>query len=108
MIQLRAFKLLYSSVMFQLHSGENDALSILSELNSLYDLTFGDNQDEKSSTSEMLVELLLGLVSKTSLWLRKLAQQVFTAFASQIRLEGLQLLFDVSVFQLGFHYGSIM
>jgi DNA polymerase phi len=45
--------------------------------------------------SEVLVEVLLGFLSKQSTLLRKLSEQVFASFASTLTSAGLQLLLDV-------------
>jgi DNA polymerase phi len=45
--------------------------------------------------SEVLVEVLLGFLSKESTLLRKLSEQVFASFASTLTPAGLQLLLDV-------------
>ncbi|KAI9788137.1 MAG: DNA-directed DNA polymerase [Peltula sp. TS41687] len=92
---LRALKLLYSLVMIQLYNGESDALSVLMDLSVLCDNMQGKNDEGDHNATEVLVELLLGLVSKPSALLRKLAQQVFGALTSELTHSGLQLLFDV-------------
>lgn len=83
--------------MLQLYNGDSDALSVLMDLGALCDNLQGNRGNGDDNTSEVLVELLLGLVSKPSALLRKLAQQVFGALASELTQQSLQLLFDVSL-----------
>jgi DNA polymerase phi len=94
---LQALAMLYALVIFQLYNGESDAVSLLDELKLCYDkLVRGKNNTEaKSEASVVLVEILLSFMSKQSALLRKIAQQVFIAFSSEITEEGLKLLIDV-------------
>ncbi|KAI9824886.1 MAG: DNA-directed DNA polymerase [Thelocarpon impressellum] len=94
--QIQAFKLLYSLVVFQIYDGFEDGLSVLSEIDHCFEKYFAEkNGATPDASSEVLVEVLLSLVSRTSALLRKLSHQVFTAFAREISKEGLQLLLDV-------------
>ncbi|KFY25934.1 hypothetical protein V493_04360 [Pseudogymnoascus sp. VKM F-4281 (FW-2241)] len=95
-IPLEALALLYALVVFQLLNGESDAASVLDELKLCYDkLIRGKEDEEGQDVSQVLVEILLSLMSRSSLLLRKVAQHVFTAFASEITAEGLALMTDV-------------
>lgn len=51
--------------------------------------------DQTESHSEILVEIILGFLSKPSALQRKLSEQVFASFASRMTLNGLKLLLDV-------------
>jgi DNA polymerase phi len=94
---LQAFAMLYALVIFQLYNGESDAVSLLDELRLCYDklIRGKDNTESKSEASVVLVEILLSFMSKQSVLLRKIAQQVFIAFSGEITEEGLKLLVDV-------------
>ncbi|KFZ09768.1 hypothetical protein V502_08506 [Pseudogymnoascus sp. VKM F-4520 (FW-2644)] len=93
---LEALALLYALVVFQLLNGESDAASVLDELKLCYDkLIRGKEDEEGQDVSQVLVEILLSLMSRSSLLLRKVAQHVFTAFAGEITAEGLALMTDV-------------
>ncbi|KAL5350635.1 DNA-directed DNA polymerase [Pseudogymnoascus australis] len=95
-ISLEALALLYALVIFQLLNGESDAASVLDELKLCYDkLIRGKEDEEGQDVSQVLVEILLSLMSRSSLLLRKVAQHVFTAFAGEISAEGLALMTDV-------------
>lgn len=83
--------------MLQLYNGDSDALSVLVDLGALSDKLHSNTGEGDDNTSEVLVELLLGLVSKPSVLLRKVAQQVFGALTSELTQSSLQLLFDVSL-----------
>lgn len=95
-ISLEALALLYALVIFQLLNGESDAAAVLDELKLCYDkLIRGKEDEEGQDVSQVLVEILLSLMSRSSLLLRKVAQHVFTAFAGEITAEGLALMTDV-------------
>ncbi|OBT85679.1 hypothetical protein VE02_05935 [Pseudogymnoascus sp. 03VT05] len=95
-VSLEALALLYALVVFQLLNGESDAASVLDELKLCYDkLIRGKEDEEGQDVSQVLVEILLSLMSRSSLLLRKVAQHVFTAFATEITAEGLALMTDV-------------
>ncbi|KAA6413200.1 MAG: DNA polymerase V [Lasallia pustulata] len=87
---LRAFKLLYSLTILQTYNGDSDAVTILDELRSCYDSLVKHRENDKQGGPEILVEILLSLVSKPSLLFRRLAQQVFGAFAPRVNATGLQ------------------
>ncbi|OBT61708.1 hypothetical protein VE03_09412 [Pseudogymnoascus sp. 23342-1-I1] len=95
-VSLEALALLYALVVFQLLNGESDAAAVLDELKLCYDkLIRGKEDEEGQDVSQVLVEILLSLMSRSSLLLRKVAQHVFTAFAGEITAEGLALMTDV-------------
>ena len=97
---LRAFKLLYSLTILQMYNGDSDAVTILDELRNCYDSLVKHREKDKQGGSEVLVEILLSLVSKPSLLFRRLAQQVFGAFAPCVNATGLQSMIAVSQFNL--------
>ena len=93
---LDALALLYALVIFQLLNGEADAASVLDELKLCYDKLIRGKEDAGGhDVSQVLVEILISLMSRSSLLLRKVAQHVFTAFADEITAEGLALMTDV-------------
>ncbi len=91
---LRALEWLYSLLIFEMYNANEDALPVLSDVKVICDKTL---EDDGEDTSAVLTELLLMLVSKPSALLRKLAQQVFGAFTSDLTADSLQLLYDVSI-----------
>ncbi|KAI1134949.1 DNA polymerase phi-domain-containing protein [Hypoxylon sp. FL0543] len=80
--------LLYAITILQLYDGEPDAISILGDLE-----RFSVEMKIRGvGNSEHLVEILLTLVSQQSLMVRRISEQVFEAFTSQISPGGLDLL----------------
>ncbi|KAH0564905.1 hypothetical protein GP486_001704 [Trichoglossum hirsutum] len=94
---LHAFELLYSLVILLLYNGDSDTLSILDELRICYDKVIRHRKTDENNVDPMgvLIEVLLSFISKPSVLLRKLAQQVFCAFAGDVNADSLQLLFNV-------------
>jgi DNA polymerase phi len=94
---LQALAMLYALVIFQLYNGESDAVSLIDELKVCYENLIHGNDDLKPGpdASVTLVEILLSFMSKQSLLLRKIAQQVFAAFSGDFEEESLKLLIDV-------------
>lgn len=86
----KAFKLLFSLSVIQVYNEETDVVPVLEDLEVCYK---GWKKDEESSS--MLVEILLSFISKPSTIYRKLAEQVFTAFATELTADGLQSMLDV-------------
>ncbi|KAG0125497.1 DNA polymerase phi-domain-containing protein [Tuber indicum] len=96
--QLESFELLYSLVILQILSGEPDALEVLDELSLCYERVIKKRKhatEDEVEVSEVLIEILLSFLSKPSVLLRKLAQQVFTAFVDSVTDAGLELLTNV-------------
>ncbi len=94
---LRAMKLLYSLTILEVYNGTADAVSLLDELKICYNELIQTNKANKvnSEASELLVEVLLSFISKPSVLFRKLAQQVFAAFASEFSSAGLKSMLNV-------------
>ncbi|KAK4991875.1 DNA-directed DNA polymerase [Elasticomyces elasticus] len=91
---LRAFKLLYSVTLIQAYNEEPDAIAILDELETCYTSRAEKGpQDENSFT--LLVEVLLSYMAKPSVLFRRLAEQVFGTFASELTADSLQSLLDI-------------
>lgn len=89
---LDAFEFLCSLAILQVYNGDPDAVSILDELQSFYDLSRNKTYQQGS---EVLIEVLLSFIAKPSQLFRRLAQQVFSVFAPQISPEGLQSMIKV-------------
>lgn len=92
---LRAFKLLYSLTILQVYNGDGDAVLVLDELKTCYDSLVKHSSADSDKASELLVEVLLSFVSKPSTLFRRLAEQVFTTFTTQINAAGLQAMVKV-------------
>ncbi|KAL8732927.1 MAG: hypothetical protein Q9181_003776 [Wetmoreana brouardii] len=92
---LDAFDLLCSLTILQIYNGDADAVSMLDELQDCYNLLIKRREEGKEQGAEVLVEVLLGFAAKPSQLFRRLAQQVFGAFASEISRNGLQSMIKV-------------
>lgn len=92
---LDAFELLYSLTVLQIYNGDADAVSILDELRSCYDVLVQPGNNGQHHGSEVLTEVLLSFVAKPSQLFRRLAQQVFTAFTPNLDRVGLEPIFKV-------------
>ena len=90
---LESIQLLYSMVLLQVYNADVEAVSILEELNVVFEGLLISNTFEKASAA--LVEVLLSLASKSSKLFRLLTQQVFSACASSVDYNGLQSMIKV-------------
>jgi len=94
---LRAFKLLYSLTIIQVYNGDADAVNVLDELKDCYDSLVEHRRKGEQGGSEVLVEILLSFVAKSSMMFRRLAQQVLSACASDVNRLGLQAMIKVGI-----------
>ena len=88
-----AFELLYSLTVLQVHNGEADAVGILAELNHRFEPLLRKNKPRQDSVT--LIEILLSFIAKPSQLFRRLAQEVFTACASELDDTALQSMIEV-------------
>lgn len=92
---LSAFTLLYSLTILQVYNFEADAVSMLDDLKLCYETLIKHRSKESHGGSDVLVEIILSLVSKRSVLFRRLGEQVFSAFVSDISETGLQSMTQV-------------
>ena len=92
---LRAFKLLYSLTILQVYNGDADSMNVLDELKGCYDSIVKHRRKGEQEGSEALIEILLSFVAKPSMMFRRLAQQVFSACASDMNSSGVQAMIKV-------------
>lgn len=93
---LLAFKLLYAMSILQFYNEEPDSVSLLEDLDVCYmSWQQGNRGDDTDQSFSMLIELLLSFASKPSAMFRRLAEQVFSAFAANITSDGLQSMVDI-------------
>ncbi|KAI5364242.1 putative DNA polymerase V/Myb-binding protein 1A [Septoria linicola] len=85
----KASQLLLALGILQVHKQEPDSIEVLK------DITDHFQSSKSEDSSLLLVELLLSFVAKPSALFRKLAEQVFAAFASEVTADGLQSLISV-------------
>ena len=90
----RALELLYSLTIIQVYNEEADAVGILIELNNSFNPLLHKKKPPQDSVT--LVEILLSFIAKPSQLFRRLAQQVFTACASELDDFALQSMIKVS------------
>ena len=92
---LRAFKLLYSLAILQVYNGDVDSMNVLDDLKDCYTSLVKHRKKGEQQGSEALIEILLSFVAKPSLMFRRLAQQVFSACASDLNSTGMQSMIKV-------------
>ena len=92
---LQAFKLLYSITIIEVYNGDTDAMNVLDELKDCYTSLVKHRRKGEQEGPEALVEILLSFVAKPSMMFRRLAQQVFSACASDVNKSGLQSMIKV-------------
>ena len=92
---LLAFKLLFSLVILQVYNLDADAVSILEELRDCYGTLVKHKNMRAQGGSDVLVEIILSFVAKPSLLFRRLAQQVFSSFVSDVDEVSLQSMIKV-------------
>lgn len=90
---IRAFILLFSLTLLQVYSGDEDAVALLDDLQVCYSSLKASAAD--SEVFDTLVEVLLTFLSKPGALYRKLAEQVFPTFTSQISATSLESLLDI-------------
>ena len=90
----RALELLYSLTIIQIHNEEADAVGILVELNNSFNALLHKKKPPRDSAT--LIEILLSFIAQPSQLFRRLAQQVFTACASELDDSALQSMIEVS------------
>lgn len=91
----RALELLYSLTILQVHNEESDAVGILVELNDSFKLLL--HKKKRPRDSATLIEILLSFIARPSRLFRRLAQQVFTACASELDDTALQSMIKVRI-----------
>ncbi|QDS71801.1 hypothetical protein FKW77_009483 [Venturia effusa] len=89
----RAFILLFSLTLLQVYNGDADAVAILDDLQVCYSSLKTSAAD--SEVFDTLVEVLLTFLSKPGALYRKLAEQVFPSFTSQISATSLESLLEI-------------
>lgn len=92
---LSAFMLLYSLTILQIYNFEADAVSMLDDLKICYETLVKHRSKDSHGGSDILVEIILSLVSRRSVLFRRLGEQAFSAFVSDIGETGLQSMTQV-------------
>jgi DNA polymerase phi len=97
------FMLLYSLTLMQVYNGEGDAVMMLDDLDSSYKAFEASHQasskkKQKASTSDgqnAFVEIVLSFSGNTRTLFRRIGEEAFSIFASEITAEGLRSLTDI-------------
>ena len=90
---LRSITLLFSLTILQIYNEDPDSVTMLEELNDIFEEYV--NKKSQSIASGALVDILLSYSSRQSQLFSRLAQQVFTSFATEIDEIGLQSMVKV-------------
>ena len=90
---MQSIILLYSLTILQMYNEDADSVTMLEELNEIFEAEVTSKSLKNGSTA--LVEILLSLSSRPSQLFRRLAQQVFASCASDINETGLQSIIKV-------------
>ena len=94
--EFRAFKLLYTMTLLQVYNGDTEAVGMIDEIKACYKaLVMRKSCYQEGEGSEILVEILLAIVSKSSLLFKSVAQLVFSAYTSSITANGLSSILHV-------------
>ena len=78
--------MLYAITILQLYDGDADALTTLEDLKQCSEKL----KETDAAASSLLVEILLGMVSRQSPLMRQITQQVFEAFTPQLSADALE------------------
>lgn len=89
----RAMSLLFCLLLLQAYSGDTDAITELEDLNACYQPISSSQQS--GMHFELLLEILLGLLSKPSALFRSIVEHVFTAISRSVTENALQSLVDI-------------
>ncbi|KAJ3004844.1 DNA-directed DNA polymerase [Thoreauomyces humboldtii] len=114
--QYRAFELLFVHVLLEVYAGDLEAVGVMEELEDCYKLFFSvkkekegkkggkkrkvedveeEEDDEELKPIEVLVDILISFLVKSSGLLRSLSQEVFKVFCGQLTKKALDLILDV-------------
>jgi hypothetical protein len=90
---LRILQLLFSLTLLEVYSGDADGVDMLSELQTCCSSI--NEKETKSQAFDLLVELLLSFLSKTSSLYRLIGDFIFPILAQGMSGEGLESLLDI-------------
>ncbi|KNC24450.1 hypothetical protein FF38_02784, partial [Lucilia cuprina] len=99
-MQLQALELLFSMLLLQVYASVPDSIPMVEELQMCYkkmreQLKDADEVDDGVDTSLVLTEIIISLLSQNSLVLRKLSEDVWRLFASEITEESLKSICEI-------------
>lgn len=88
------FILLYSLTLLQVYNGEGDAVMMLDDLDASRK-AMRKGTDSTGEGQDVFVEIVLSFLGNPRTLFHKIAEEAFAIFASEIRSDGLQSLFDI-------------
>ena len=98
----QGFMLLYSLTLLQVYNGEGDAVMMLDDLDASYKAfeasRKSSSRKQKYSTSDgqdAFVEIVLSFSGNTRTLFRRIGEEAFSIFASEISANGLQSLLEI-------------
>lgn len=106
--QSRAFELLFLHLVLQQLTDPEESNDVLNELQSCYQKVFlakkaakkskaKEEQEDEPEPVEVLIDILLSFLSKSSALLRGLAEQVFEIFSDKLTKKALHLMLEVYI-----------
>ncbi|KAJ4346609.1 DNA-directed DNA polymerase [Didymosphaeria variabile] len=87
--------LLYAFTFIQIFNGDTDAIMLLHDLDASYKAISSPKKGASSEGQDGFIEILLSFLGNTRTLFHKIATEAFTAFASEISLEGLRSMTDI-------------
>ncbi|KAF1942493.1 hypothetical protein EJ02DRAFT_433922 [Clathrospora elynae] len=89
------FILLYSLTLLQVYNGEGDAIMMLDDLDASRKALSKKQKDSTSEGQNAFVEIVLSFVGNTRTLFRRIGEEAFSIFASEISADGLRSLTDI-------------
>nr|POE51992.1 dna polymerase v [Quercus suber] len=92
---MQAYQLLFALSALQVYNGERESPDMLRDLCASFRDRGAAGGSGGGDATTMLVEILLSFLSKPSALFRRLAEQVFAAFAPELTADSMQSLLDI-------------
>jgi DNA polymerase phi len=89
------FILLYSLTLLQVYNDDGDAVMMLDDLDASRKTMLKKKKDPATEGSDAFVEIVLSFLGNPRTLFRKIGEEAFTIFASEINSEGLQSLAEI-------------
>ncbi|KAF2134505.1 hypothetical protein P153DRAFT_391844 [Dothidotthia symphoricarpi CBS 119687] len=89
------FILLYSLTLLQVYNGDGDAVMMLDDLDTSRKAMSKKQTDSEEESHDVFVEIILSFLGNPRTLFRKIAEEAFSIFSSEVSSEGLQSLTDV-------------
>ena len=94
---LAAFELLFTMTLLQVYNGDADAVSMMDDLDGSYKaLVKHKSSGQAEEGSELLIEIILSFLARSSLVSKRLAEQVFSMCTSLVNESGLDSMLKVT------------